>query len=306
MQAAIPLMRLLFLGTAGSQPTASRGLSCTCIERDGEVLMFDAGEGAQTSYAKTGLGWNRRMRIFITHMHGDHCIGILGMLQTMSMQGRTEPLEIFGPAGIQEFVSANIRMLNFAPRFPMSISAASPGVVVDNGQYEILACSASHTITAFSYVVREKDRPGRFSVEDAQRLGVPEGPLWGALQRGRDVVVGGRTIRPEQVLGEGRAGASVGISGDTMPSPELERFFAGCGYLVFDATFLDGEVRRAAETRHSTAAQAAELAKSAGAKNLILTHFSARYKDDAAHLEEARRIHPRVTAASDMLEVVIT
>ncbi len=302
-------MRILFLGTSAAQPTASRGLSCTCIERNGEIIMFDAGECAQTAYAKTGLGWNKRMRILITHLHGDHCIGILGLLQTMSMQRRTEPLEIFGPAGIEEFVTANIRMLGFAPTFPITIGTVSPGAVVghgDGGQggdYEILACRASHTIAAFSYVLREKNRPGRFSEENAAKLGIPRGRLWGLLQEGREVVVDGKTFRPEQVLGEERPGKVIGISGDTMPSAELEEFFAGCDYLIFDATFLDGEQQRAAETRHSTASQAASLAKSAGAKNLILTHFSARYRDDTGHLAEARRIHPCVTAAADRMEI---
>ena len=302
-------MRILFLGTSAAQPTASRGLSCTCIERNGEIIMFDAGECAQTAYAKTGLGWNKRMRILITHLHGDHCIGILGLLQTMSMQRRTEPLEIFGPAGIEEFVTANIRMLGFAPTFPITIGTVSPGAVVGHGDggrggdYEILACRASHTIAAFSYVLREKNRPGRFSEENAAKLGIPRGRLWGLLQEGREVVVNGKTFRPEQVLGEERPGKVIGISGDTMPSAELEEFFAGCDYLIFDATFLDGEQQRAAETRHSTASQAASLAKSAGAKNLILTHFSARYRDDTGHLAEARRIHPCVTAAADRMEI---
>lgn len=307
-------MRILFLGTSAAQPTASRGLSCTCIERDGEIIMFDAGECAQTAYTRAGLGWNKRMRIFITHLHGDHCIGILGLLQTMSMQRRTEPLEIFGPPGIEEFVTANIRMLGFAPTFPITIGTVSPGAVVGyggdgqdgggrRGDYEILACRASHTIAAFSYVLREKNKPGRFSEENAAKLGIPRGRLWGRLQEGREVVVDGKTFRPEQVLGEERPGKVIGISGDTMPSTELEEFFAGCDYLIFDATFLDGEQQRAAETRHSTASQAASLAKSAGAKNLILTHFSARYRDDAGHLAEARRIHPCVTAAADRMEI---
>lgn len=298
-------MRLIFLGTSGTQPTASRGLSCTCIERDGEIIMFDAGECAQTAYARAGLGWNKRMRIFVTHLHGDHCIGILGMLQAMSMQCRTEPLEIFGPAGIEEFVTANARMLGLKPTYPMTISRVGPGRIIAEDEYEILACRASHTVTAFSYLLREKDRPGRFSTESARSLGVPEGRLWGSLQKGRKVTVNGRTVLPGQVLGGGRPGRTIGISGDTAPSAELEGFFAGCDYLVFDATFLDREAERAAETRHSTAAQAAALARSAGVKNLILTHFSARYRSDAGHLAEARKIHPSVRAATDLLELPV-
>ena len=299
-------MRLVFLGTSAAQPTRDRGLSCICLERDGEILMFDAGEGAQVSYARSGLGWNKRLRVFVTHLHGDHCVGILGLLQTMSMQNRTEAVEIFGPGGIEQFVAANVRMLNFGLTFPVLITTVTgPGEVFANDEFSVSACRAGHTVTAFSYLLAERDRPGRFDVGRARRLGVPEGRLWGRLQRGEEVVVGGRVIRPDQVLGESRPGRKVGVSGDTAPTAELERFFEGCDYLVFDATFLDGERRRAAETRHSTAGQAATLARNAGVRNLILTHFSARYRGEEGHLDEARGIHDSVVAARDLLEVEI-
>ena len=269
--------------------------------------MFDAGECAQIAYGRAKLGWNKSMKIIITHLHGDHCIGILGMLQTMSMRRRTEPLEILGPRGIEEFVSANIKMLNFTPPFPLSISVVEPGrIAARNGAYEILACKASHSITAFSYILQEHNKPGKFSRERAESLGVPMGRLWGDLQGGSEVVTPhGATVRPEQVMGSERQGTIIGISGDTMPSAELEEFFKECDYLVFDATFLDAERQKAAETRHSTASQAASLAKSARVKNLILTHFSTRYNDTVGHLEEAGQIHPSVTAAEDMMEIKI-
>lgn len=302
-------MKIVFLGTAGAQPTTSRRLSCTCIEIDGEIIMFDAGEDSQTAYAKAKLGWNKKMKIFITHMHGDHCIGILGILQTMSMQHRIEPLEIFGPVGIDEFVYANIRMLNFAPPFQITVNVIKSGKITsyenNNGKYEIHASKASHTIAAFSYLLRENNKPGKFNTENAKKLKIPRGELWGKLQQGHEIIVDGHTILPEQVLGKERSGKTIGISGDTMPSIELEEFFAGCDYLIFDATFVDEHQQRAAETRHSTASQAALLAKSAGIKNLILTHFSARYKYDTEHLAQAQKIHPNVTAAADLLEILI-
>lgn len=298
-------MRLVFLGTSAAQPTKKRGLSCLCLEREGEVIMFDAGEAAQNAYQKAGLGWNKKMRIFVTHMHGDHCVGILGLLQTMSMQRRTARLEIFGPEGIGEFVSANIKMLNFGLSFPVMIESVSEGEVLDDAGYTVRACKAEHAVAAFSYVFEEKERPGKFDVKRAKELNVPEGPLWGRLQGGSEVTVDGRVVRPEQVLGEGRAGARIGVSGDTRPTPELERFFAGCDYLVFDSTFLGDQMERARETSHSTAGEAAALARNAGVKNLVLTHFSARYKDESGHLEEARKIHGSVTAARDLLEIEI-
>ena len=298
-------MKLVFLGTSAAQPTADRGLSCICLEREGEVFMFDAGEAAQISYMKSGLGWNKKMRIFVTHIHGDHCVGILGLLQTMSMQKRTEPIEIFGPSGIEEFVTANIRILGFGLAFPVSINTVRGGMVFENERVSIRACKANHSVAAFSYMFEEKDRAGRFSVQKAAELGIPRGELWSRLQNGNEVTIDKSTIRPEQVLGESRPGKRIGISGDTMPTRELEEFFKGCDYLVFDSTFLETEAQKARDTGHSTARQAATMAKNAGAKNLVLTHFSARYKDDGGHLREAGEIHGSVIAARDLLEIEI-
>ena len=298
-------MKLVFLGTSAAQPTENRGLSCICLEREGEILMFDAGESAQISYLKSGLGWNKKMKIFVTHMHGDHCIGILGLLQTMTMQHRTETLEIYGPKGIDEFISANIKILNFGLSFPILISIITEGKILETKFYSIYVCKASHSIPAFSYKFEEKDKPGRFNLEKAKELGIPEGHLWNKLQNGEEIEIDGKVIRPDQVLGEKRPGKKIGISGDTMTTRELEKFFDSCDYLVFDSTFLDEMKEKAIETCHSTAKQAALLAKNANVKNLILTHFSARYKDERQHLEEAKRIHSSVITSKDLLEVEI-
>ncbi len=298
-------MKLVFLGTSAAQPTENRGLSCICLAREGEIIMFDAGESAQISFFKSGLGWNKKMKIFVTHLHGDHCIGILGLLQTMSMQHRTETLEIYGPKGIDEFISANIKVLNFGLSFPIMISIIDEGKVFDSNSYSIHACKASHSILAYSYRFDEKDKPGRFNVEKAKSLGIPEGPMWNKLQNGEQIEFQGKIITSNQVLGEKRPGKKIGISGDTMPTEELEKFFENCDYLVFDSTFLHELQEKATETRHSTAKQAATLGKNANVKNLILTHFSARYKDESQHLEEAKQIHSSVITARDLLEVEI-
>jgi len=298
-------MKLVFLGTSAAQPTEKRGLSCICLEREGEILMFDAGEAAQISYMKSGLGWNKKMKLLVTHLHGDHCVGILGLLQTMSMQNRTEALEIFGPNGIEEFIAANIKVLNFGLSFPVLINIIKEGKVYEDKKFSIYVCKANHSVTAFSYLFIEKDKPGRFNIDKAKKLGIPEGELWHKLQNGNQIEINGKIILPDQVLGEKRSGKKIGISGDTMPSKELEKFFEGCDYLVFDSTFLDEEKQRAQETCHSTAKQAATIAKSAKVKNLILTHFSARYKDEVGHFEEAEKIHDSVVTARDLLEVEI-
>ncbi|MCV0430788.1 ribonuclease Z [Nitrosopumilus sp.] len=298
-------MKLVFLGTSAAQPTENRGLSCICLERDGEILMFDAGESAQISFMKSGLGWNKKMKLFVTHMHGDHCVGILGLLQTMSMQNRTETLEIFGPNGIEEFIGANIKILNFGLSFPIIITTIKEGKIYEDEKFSMYVCKASHSVTAYSYLFQEKDKAGRFNLEKAKQLRIPEGKLWSELQKGKEVIINKKIIKPEQVLGAKRPGKKIGISGDTMPTPELEKFFTDCDYLVFDSTFLDEEKLRAQDTCHSTAKQAAILGKNAKVKNLILTHFSARYKDEIGHLKEALKIHDSVITAKDLLEVEI-
>jgi len=298
-------MKLVFLGTSAAQPTENRGLSCICLEREGEILMFDAGEAAQISYMKSGLGWNKKMKLFVTHLHGDHCIGILGLLQTMSMQHRTEALEIFGPSGIEEFIVANIKVLNFGLSFPVLINIIKEGKMFENEKYSIYVSKANHSITAFSYLFEEKDKPGRFNLEKAKELGIPESELWNELQKGNKITINDKIITPEQVLGEKRPGKKIGISGDTMPTEQLGKFFENCDYLVFDSTFLDKEKQKAQDTCHSTAKQAAILGKNAKVKNLVLTHFSARYKDEVEHLKEALEIHDSVITARDLLEIEI-
>ncbi len=301
-------MRLVFLGTAGARPTARRGLPCACLVTDGgDVLVFDAGEGAQFAYLRSGLGWNKRMRVFITHMHGDHCLGLAGLLQTMGLQGRTEPVEVRGPAGIREFVGENARMLNHRPPFPLEVGevgGAGESRCCAGDGYWVSARPADHTVPALSYLFVERDRPGRFYPERAARLGVPKGPMWKALQSGAAVTLeDGRSVGPREVAGPPRPGRRIGVSGDTRPTAELAAFFRGCDLLVFDSTFAEEMAERAAETGHTTAAGAARLAKDAGAKNLVLTHFSSRYPDAAALAEEAAKIHGSVRAAEDMMVV---
>lgn len=298
-------MKLVFLGTSAAQPTEDRALSCICLEREGEVLMFDAGEGAQVSYLKSGLGWNKKMKIFVTHMHGDHCIGILGLLQTMTLQHRTESIEIYGPDGIEQFIGENIRILQFGLSFPVIITAVNPGLVCEEKSYLVYAQKAEHSVLAFSYRFEEKDKPGKFDRETAIRLEIPEGPLWHDLQTGKEVKIGDNIFSPSQVVGEKRPGKKIGISGDTRPTKLLEEFFKNCDYLSFDCTFSDTLRDKAIDTNHSTAKEAATLAKNANVANLILTHFSARHKDEDELAKEARTIHNSVIAAKDLLEIEI-
>jgi len=267
--------------------------------------MFDAGEGAQISYLKSGLGWNKKMKNFVTHLHGDHCIGILGFLQTMTLQNRTEPVEIYGPEGIEEFITANIKVMNFGLSFPVFITLVNEGLVVSEEKYEVYACEAEHSVQTFSFLFLEKEKPGTFYPEKAIALGIPKGKLWHKLQQGEEVVIENKSIKPSEVMGPNVPGKKIGISGDTRPIKKLEVFFKNCDYLVFDSTFSDELKEKAVETCHSTAKEAATFAKNATVSNLILTHFSARYKDESILLDEARAIHNSVIAANDQLKVEI-
>ena len=299
-------MKLVFLGTSGAMPTIQRGLSCTCLVKDNEVLMFDAGEGAQISYLKSGLPWNKKMKIFVTHLHGDHCIGILGLLQSMNLQNRAKPLEIFGPEGIDEFITANIKILNFGLSFPVLITKINEGMLVNEKNYSIFASDAKHRIPAFSFRFDEKDKPGEFFPEKAKALKIPEGKLWHELQIGNSIEIDGKKIVSSQVTGEKRSGRKIGISGDTRPTDKLVEFFKNCDYLSFDSTFADELKEKAVETNHSTAKEAAELAEKANVSTLILTHFSARYNDESVLLKEAKEIHNNTITAKDLLEVNIS
>ena len=299
------MMELIFLGTSGAMPTLERSTTCICLVRDGEILMFDAGEGAQISYLKSNLGWNKKMKIFVTHLHGDHCIGILGLLQTMTLQNRTEPIEIYGPEGIEEFLAANTKIMNFGLSFPVLITPINEGVIVSEEKYEVRTCEAEHSVPTFSFLLEEKEKPGTFYPEKAISLDVPKGELWHKLQQGEEVVVDGKSIKPSEVMGRNIPGKKIGISGDTRPTKKLEVFFKNCDYLVFDSTFSDELKEKAIQSLHSTAKEAATFAKNSNVSNLILTHFSAIYKDENVLLDEAKTVHSSVIAAHDQLKIDI-
>ncbi len=298
-------MKLVFLGTSAAQPTAERGMTCICLVLDREILMFDAGEGAQIAFQKSKLGWNKKIKIFVTHLHGDHCVGILGLLQTMSLQNRTESVDIYGPTGIEEFIAANLKILNFGLTFPVRIIRIKEGLVFEDSTYSIHVCEAEHSIPAYSYLFTEKDKPGKFYPQKAKELGIPEGKLWHELQNDIEVKIGDKTIKPSDVMGEKRKGRKIGISGDTRPTQKLEEFFKDCDYMTFDSTYSDTLRDKAKENYHSTAKEAAELAKRARVSNLILTHFSARYEDVEELVNEAKTSHDSVIAAKDLLEINI-
>lgn len=294
-------MQLVFLGTSSAVPTLHRGLSSIAIMREGELLLFDAGEGMQRNFIKAGLGMNRKMKIFISHMHADHCVGLLGLLQTMALQGRERSIDIYGQAGVKEFLQENMRIISFGLTFDVSIHVINKeGLVVKEDEYQVTCCEAMHSVPSFAYCLEEFERPGKFNVNEAKKLGIPEGELYGKLQRGQDIVYNGKKIRSSQVLGPPRKGRKVGISGDTRPTDKLIKFFKDCDVLVFESTYSHDQHQKAIENWHSTATEAAIVAKKAGAGRLFLTHFSARYDETSSLVREAGAIHPNVEAAEDL------
>lgn len=292
-------LEVVFLGTSSATPTKGRNLPAVAIRREGEVVLMDCGEGTQKSFVEYGLGINKEMVIAITHLHGDHVNGLLGLLQTMSMSQRGKTLTIVGPEGLFRWVMASMEMLQIGLMFDLRFVAARPGVVLRREAYRIRCARAKHSVDAWSYVFEETPRPGVFDSGKAVALGVPEGRKWSTLQHGRSVTVEGRTIRPSEVLGPRREGRRVGYSGDTRPTEALARFFSGVDLLIFDSTFSRRDAERAADRMHSTSAEAAELAKKAHAKRLALTHFSARYRSVSALVREAKKTFPESFAASD-------
>lgn len=298
-------LSVTFLGTSSATPTGLRGMPSIMVQREGDLLLFDCGEGAQRQLLRYGPGLNRDTAILVTHLHGDHVTGLLGLLQTMSLAQRTRELTIVGPSDLSKWLKLTYEILHIGLTFNVNFVPAKRGVILGRREYKVRCEEADHSIEAYSYLLEEKPRPGEFHPERARALGIPEGRLWSRLQRGRAVLIDGRRVEPGDVVGPSRPGRKVGYSGDTRPTRRLTKFFSGCDLLVFDSTFSTRDRDKAVERKHSTAAEAAFLAKECGAKMLVLTHFSARYKTVSQLVREARSIFPNTLAARDGLRIEV-
>jgi len=298
-------LQVVFLGTAGSIPTTQRGLPAIAVQRKGELVLLDCGEGVQRQMIQAGLGFHRKMKAFITHLHGDHVLGLPGLFQTMSLLDRKRKLEIYGPSGTEAFVNAIQQTVQFTLTFPIEVSEIrDAGLVCEEKEYEVYATWADHVIPSLAYALSEKPRPGKFYPERARSFGIPEGPLWSKLQHGLVVrLSNGRVVKPEEVMGPTRSGRKIVYTGDTRPWKDIVRFAEGADLLIHDATFDDELWERAREDGHSTPSQAAETAKGARVKRMVLTHISARYKDCSLLLEQARKVFPHVDVAEDFMKI---
>ena len=298
-------LTLRFLGTSASRPTVERNVSSLALIREGETLMFDCGEGTQRQMMRYGITF-ALSDIFFTHMHADHMLGLTGLLRTLALQGRTEPMNLYGPPGCEKLLWRAITLGSEKQHFEIKILEITPETPLKRRGYSILPFAVEHgDRTAIGYHIAEETRLGRFNPDLAREMGIPEGPLWGKIHKGETVSLpDGRTIKPSDLVGPTRPGRRIVLTGDSRPSEGTIAAATGADILVHEATFADEEAPRALETGHSTAREAAEVAAKAGVKKLVLTHVSARYSRDTSDLErEAREVFPDTVIARDGMEI---
>jgi ribonuclease Z len=289
---------VLFLGTSGSMPTAQRAPTALLVRRGGERMLFDCAEGTQRQLLRSGVGLIELREIFLTHFHADHFLGLPGMLKTFSLRGRDVPLDIYGPPGLKSLFTVLKRIFGNLT-YPVNLIELRTGDVLERGDYNIVTFPVAHGVSSIGYALLEHPRPGRFDVDGADALGIPPGPERGALQRGDSVTLAdGRTITPDAVLGPARAGRKLVITGDTMPAGSVLEISHAADLLVHEATFGEDEADRARETMHSTAREAAELAREAEVTMLALTHLSNRYFGSEL-AREARAVFPETVVPKD-------
>jgi ribonuclease Z len=268
---------VVFLGTAGSMPTAQRAPAALLVRRGGDRLLFDCAEGTQRQLLRSSVGLVDLHEIYITHFHADHVLGLPGMLKTFALRGRELPLDVYGPRGLRDLLGSLRRVIGRLS-YELRLAELEPGDVLERDQYRIATFGVSHGVSSLGWSLIESTRPGRFDVEQADALGIPNGPERGELQHGQPVTLAdGRTVSPEEVLGPPRPGRKLVITGDTAPSEEIVEAAWSADLLVTEATFAEEERERAEETLHQTAAQAAEVARRAEVELLALTHLSNRY-----------------------------
>jgi ribonuclease Z len=297
-------MELVFLGTSSAIPTSHRNHSAMALKAFGEIMLFDCGEGTQLQMSKAKISPMKISNIFITHFHGDHILGLPGIIQSMAFRGRKNPLHIFGPKGLVEMINIIRNFGYFSLTFEIYMHEISEGIILEKENYGVSCSKMNHTVLNFAYNIYEKRRP-KFIREKALDLGIKPGPDFGKLQQGIAVKVGDSIIQPEQVLGEERKGRKIVYSGDTSPSRQMVEFAKDADVLIHESTFEGIYGDKAYEMGHSTSVQAAEIAKKANVKKLILTHVSTRYKKSDILETEAREIFENSTVAEDFMQIEV-
>jgi ribonuclease Z len=297
-------MQITFLGTAGSWPTKERNASAIALDTERELLLLDCGEGTQRQMFSSSRSFMRVRRIFITHYHGDHFLGLPGLIQSMCLNNRTEPLDIYGPPDTREVVERVLALGYFTLRFPVELHPIHPGHSVELEGYTVRTAEAFHPVPALAYRVEEAAKRGRFDGAKARSLGI-RGPDFARLESGESVTVNGQTIAPGMVMGPPRDGRSVVYSGDSAPSEKVAELARGATLLIHEATTGADLERDANQWGHSSARQAAAIARDAAVGELFLTHFSSRYKELEPLETEARALFPGSHVARDLLDHLI-
>jgi ribonuclease Z len=294
------MLSVTFLGTSASIPTIDRNVAGLAVQREGETLLFDCGEGNQRQMMRYGVGFTFR-EIFFTHYHADHMLGVTGLLRTLGLQDRTAPVLLYGPKGAQRVLGAAIVLGIERNKFPVEILEVKPGDRLARDEYDVVVFETEHRADTVGYALVEHPRLGRFNPDRARELGIPEGPLWGELHKGKTISLpDGKTVGPADLVGAPRRGRTLVYTGDTRPHLAVIEAARGADLLVHEATFGGDEQDRAQETGHSTAAEAARVAAEAGARRLVLTHISSRYNRDTAELlAEAKAVFPETVIARD-------
>ncbi|HXV86115.1 MAG TPA: ribonuclease Z [Gemmatimonadales bacterium] len=308
------MLSVTFLGTSAARPTVERNVSATAVVREGETLLFECGEGTQRQMMRYGVSF-ALADIFITHFHTDHFLGIVGLLRTLGLQGRVEPMRLYGPRGARRVFDQALALGVERAPFDVQVVELAPGDRVQRKGYDVVAFATQHGRQSVGYALVEHPRLGRFDPDKARTLGIPEGPLWGRLHRGETVefevvpTAGPpvrRSARPSEVVGPPRAGRKLVYTGDTRPCSSVVEAADGADLLIHEATFGAGEKDRAVETEHATAAEAAQVALAAGVRQLALNHLSARYSADwETLLEEARAVFPQTVVAKDGMTIEV-
>ena len=300
------MLSVTFLGTGAACPTIDRNVSGLAVAREGETLLFDCGEGNQRQMMRYGVAFSFT-EVFFSHFHADHFLGITGLIRTLGLLDRTAPMTLYGPRGAEKILGQAVALGFEKPKFKVEIVELKAGDTLKREEYDLHVVATDHRADCVGYALVEHLRLGRFDPERAQELGIPEGPLWGKIHKGETIALpDGRTVAPGELVGKSRPGRRFVYSGDTRPCPAIIEAATGADLLVHEATFGDDESARARETGHSTARQAAEVARSAGVHRLALTHLSARYSREAPELlEEAQSVFPETVVARDGMKIEV-
>lgn len=299
-------LSIIFLGTGGSWPTVKRNVTSIALKRGSEITLFDCGEGTQRQFQKSKLSYMQITNIFITHFHGDHFLGLPGLIQTMQLNDREKPLHIYGPKGMKQLASQLFSLGYFRPSYKVIVHEVDDGDILEFHGYDLRVLKVSHNIPALAYCFEEKNRPGKFNKPKALELGIPEGPMFSKLQRGQAITLDdGRVINPDVILGPSRKGRKIVFSGDTKPCEKMIEFSKNADVLIHEATF-DSELEDIAfDYGHTTAAQAAKIAQKAQVEKLFLTHISPRYLHHQIIEDEARKIFKHSFVPKDFFQIEI-